>query len=920
MPAAVVWAVSAIGAALGGTVGAFLVMNATAVATAAMLAGGLAYSASQKRKAERLARAQYNAAQVDRLANVVTTVAPRELVLGRVRKGGPVFFRASTDTNNTRFVMCIALAAHEIDAVEQIYLNDVPVTLDGSGYVTTAPYAITRLESAQETFAGSSIVLANVPVASSVKVTRADASAGGDYGAQYATTIVAHSLAGSTVTIGDSLGGTVSYQYNVTPSKARITTYLGTAGQTADAGLVSDFPTLWSSAHRARGVAYLKCEFWYDETAFPSGLPTVSAVIRGARCYDPRSGTTVWSENPAILARHILTHAQFGKRSSLTAAEDARITTAANACDAATVYTVGGVAQPSRALYKAALVVPFGTTARDALDDLVQAMAGQWAYSAGEMHIRAGSYTASVQTLTDADLAVVQRGADGSVQQQPVQIVTHRARDQQFNVVTATVWDEAKDYKQTTLTPLKSSALITRDGAELVQDVAMPAVSYAPQALHIAGIMMRDARDPLTVTLPFKLTAYQVELFDTVSLTLSRYGWSAKTFMVTGREWAGDGSIKLTLKENVAATYTMDASFSAQGGADNTALPSPWLIDPPTLTGLSAGTKDLTSGADGRVLSTGVLTWSALGNLASQAGTIEVNWREPTDTAWQVVRVPGAASQATLSGLPDRRVVVLRARAISAMAVSNWSPHRYESTAANVLLVGAVRRGVLGDAVREWAYPGTDGRFYGSFSSTGEVAGAVELSSNTWSTATLWSNWTTWNGAATPASGTYTTGWLYINSTAVTATADVQIDCTGLYGVEVNTSDDGGATSTGWVALTQATPITCKYVAFRVTLTRSAAVPYPRMTRFMATLYAQARLETIEDWDIGTSPGRAGLGLAEIPTTLGLIRSLGLAITEDASGAWSWVIDKAAGGTYIQFLKNGAPADPYRVTFYIEGY
>ena len=98
MPAAVVWAVSAIGAALGGTVGAFLVMNATAVATAAMLAGGLAYSASQKRKAERLARAQYNAAQVDRLANVVTTVAPRELVLGRVRKGGPVFFRASTDT------------------------------------------------------------------------------------------------------------------------------------------------------------------------------------------------------------------------------------------------------------------------------------------------------------------------------------------------------------------------------------------------------------------------------------------------------------------------------------------------------------------------------------------------------------------------------------------------------------------------------------------------------------------------------------------------------------------------------------------------------------------------------------------------------------------------------------------------------
>ena len=33
--------------------------------------------------------------------------------------------------------------------------------------------------------------------------------------------------------------------------------------------------------------------------------------------------------------------------------------------------------------------------------------------------------------------------------------------------------------------------------------------------------------------------AYRVELFDTISLTLARYGWSAKTFMVLGREWSG---------------------------------------------------------------------------------------------------------------------------------------------------------------------------------------------------------------------------------------------------------------------------------------------------------------------------------------------------------------------------------------------
>jgi hypothetical protein len=194
---------------------------------------------------------------------VASSVAGRELVLGRVRKGGAVFFKGSTGTNNDTFVMCLALAAHEIDAVETIYLNDVPVTLDGSGYVQEEPYRMAKLESAQETFSGSSIVLAHVPEAASVVVTR-PGEASTEPGGQYNTIRVEHTLVGSTVTIGDALGGTVSYQYSAANSKVKITSYLGTSTQTADARLVSLFPTLWTSAHRARGVAYLVCEFTFD--------------------------------------------------------------------------------------------------------------------------------------------------------------------------------------------------------------------------------------------------------------------------------------------------------------------------------------------------------------------------------------------------------------------------------------------------------------------------------------------------------------------------------------------------------------------------------------------------------------------------------------------------------------------------------
>jgi hypothetical protein len=672
MPALVVAGIEMLGAALlgagAGAIGAAVMFYAAEIATVAILAGGLAYSQSQKSKAERAARAAYNAAQVDRLVNVSSSIASRELVMGRVRKGGAIFFKGSVGANNSKFVMCIALAAHEIDAVETIYLNDVPVTLDGSGYVQEEPYRIARLESAQESFAGSSIVLAHVPEAASVVVTRQTNTGSTEPGAQYDSEIIAHTLAGSTVTIGDSLGGIVSYQYTAATSKVKIRSYLGTSTQTADATLISLFPTLWTSAHRARGVAYLICEFDYDETAFPSGLPNVSAVIRGAKLYDPRTATTVWSENPALMVRHVLTHPQFGKRTSMTAAEDARITAAANACDASTVYTVDGVAQTARALYTAAIVLPFGGPARDALDDLAQAMGGQWAYSGGEFHLRAGGYTASVLTLTDADLAVVQRDQDGSENQSPVNITTHRARDQMFNVVTATIWDAAQDYKQTTLTPLKGAALITRDGVELVQDVQMPAVGYAPQALHISGIMLRDARDPMAVALPFKLSAYRVELFDTISLTLDRYGWTAKTFIVLGREWSGDGSILLTLKETTAAIFTMDADFDPQGYAENTALPSPWDIAPPTITSIASRPSVL---SDGSLVSDVLVTWTALTSAAERAGRVEVQWLVPGFEI-QTVSVSGDMTQAVLPGVPEGAVIIIRARVVTSVAVSGW--------------------------------------------------------------------------------------------------------------------------------------------------------------------------------------------------------------------------------------------------------
>jgi hypothetical protein len=650
-------------------------LTASAIAgfasTYGLVAGGLALSASQAKKAKRKARDAYNAQQVDRLVNTSSAVADRELVLGRVRKGGAVFFKASTGTHKTTFVQCIALAAHEVDALEQIWFNDTPVTVDGSGNVQTMPWALSTTTSGWAVGTGSAQDLPHVPIAGSVRAHTG--TAGGPEGDLLEVAVTGSAADGTGTTLTTELGANISYQYMATTSYANVRLIQGTDTQAADAELMGLFPGQWTSEHRARGVCYLICRFSYHETAFHTGLPLVTATIRGAKVYDPRTTLTAWSDNPALLMRHVYTHARFGKATA-SAAEDLRIGAAADACDTSTNWVVDGITTTAP-LYRAGLVAPFGTPARDALDDLAQAMAGSWAFAGGSLYLKPGTWAASVKTLTEADLAVVTRASGGGEQMQAIDLVVHRERTGKFNTVNVQLYDQAQSHKRVALTPVTDAALVTRDGATLAQGVDMPAVSYAPQAQHVAAIMMRDARDPLTVTLPFKLSAYPLELFDTVALTIARYGWSAKLFQITARSWSADGRLLLTLKETAESIFTLGASFAAQGGAANTLLPAPWYVAPPGQLTISSGTAELVTLGDGTVASRMRVSWPAIADAAvlGDGGRVEVQYRSVlSDGPWSSATVDGTATQVVIADVQDGNVYTVRARARSARAVSDW--------------------------------------------------------------------------------------------------------------------------------------------------------------------------------------------------------------------------------------------------------
>ncbi|MEK9767791.1 MAG: phage tail protein, partial [Betaproteobacteria bacterium] len=113
----------------------------------------------------------------------------------------------------------------------------------------------------------------------------------------------------------------------------KIQAYLGTTGQTANSTLLSEAADLWTSNHTLNGIAYIYARLKYDQDTFPSGIPDIKAVIRGKKVFDPRSSTTSWTDNPALIMRDFLLDTKYGLGASSTEIDSTSFTSAANLAD-----------------------------------------------------------------------------------------------------------------------------------------------------------------------------------------------------------------------------------------------------------------------------------------------------------------------------------------------------------------------------------------------------------------------------------------------------------------------------------------------------------------------------------------------------------------------------------------------------------
>jgi hypothetical protein len=330
----------------------------------------------------------------------------------------------------------------------------------------------------------------------------------------------------------------------------------------------------WTPAHRLAGCAAIFLSLNYRPEVYPGGIPNVMADVFGCdEVFDPRSGLTGYSENPALCLAHYMAHPRFGLGAATGAFDGVatqELIAAANICDEV-VAKVGGGTEPR---YSMNGIVDTASTPQDIIEGMLTAMAGDVVPIGGALHIYAGAYRAPVMALTDDD--VVDAG---------FRLTTRVSRADNFNAVRGKFVSPENDWAVDDFPAYTSATYLAEDRGEQVwADIVLPYTISASMAQRLAKIHLERQRRQFTVTLATKLSAWRVAPMETVTLTRSRWGFSAKPFEVRAMSLEiGDSIVpSFTLRETSPLIYDWNTSEAqVYAAAPRTTLPSAFVLPQP---------------------------------------------------------------------------------------------------------------------------------------------------------------------------------------------------------------------------------------------------------------------------------------------------------------------------------------------------
>lgn len=261
-----------------------------------------------------------------------------------------------------------------------------------------------------------------------------------------------------------------------------------------------------------------------------------------------RSWNAINPSNSALVVNDYLQDTDYGMSAAPSSVDDSSVIAAANVCEEqALIIWNSDNSVVYENLYSTDGVFDFSTERGNMLDSLCQAMAG-WVVPPGDVwHVFAGSYQTPTVSLGDDDMRdsikgdfrLSRRDVANSVKGRfvPAFLPSNPAAQSSMTLLPAVWQSQSFPAYQANSLAGKPDYLNSEDGGQIIWlDLQLDFCTSLWQAQRLAKIALMRTRFQQTMTLPCKLSAFQLEAGDTFYWTHVRWGISDGVF--EAQQWA----------------------------------------------------------------------------------------------------------------------------------------------------------------------------------------------------------------------------------------------------------------------------------------------------------------------------------------------------------------------------------------------
>lgn len=438
--------------------------------------------------------------QKDRLYSTIDPGAPRKIVLGGATAlANDIRYEEWSGTNQEYLDRIVCVASHEVQSVDEIWIEDRQAWTLGGGVTSTFSGYLTVTIRTVGTSANTIAI-----------------NGGGTWGSAQRLTGCAYVHLRFKTT-----GNSKKTESPFASSIPQRTTFIGNGAKLYDPRL--------------------------DTTAGGSGTQRSNDQTTW-------TWTSTTGNNPALQILYYLLGWKIGGKLAIgrgippARIDMASFIAAANICEEAVSLAAGGTEQR----YRSYGVVSEADSPSAVLEVFLSACAGTLRDVGGQLSLSIlyNDLASPVAAFTDTDVLdsfdwQAQRGLDESFNQ-----VRGKRTDPSTNSLYQLV-----DYPAVTLT--------SPDGLERIHTFDLAMVQSASQAQRLAKQELQRAQYQGVFSADFKATAWKCQVGDVVTLTFSALGFSAKLFRVTAQTIRMNGVVSMTLQEENSAIYAWSAEEAA---------------------------------------------------------------------------------------------------------------------------------------------------------------------------------------------------------------------------------------------------------------------------------------------------------------------------------------------------------------------